>query len=63
MAHARVSDSGFNAVAVSALYGSRPYQSSSKRSEAEALDQASRFIVIKVPASIVEQARPYLTQG
>ena len=60
LAHLRVSDNGFNNLATSKLHGTRPYRVGPKASEADAYDEAERPLNIKIPALVVERARPKL---
>ncbi|KAI0710244.1 hypothetical protein C8Q76DRAFT_798979 [Earliella scabrosa] len=60
LAHLRISDNGFNNLATSKLHGTRPYRVGPKASEADAYDEAERPLNIKIPALVVERARPKL---
>lgn len=60
--YVRVTDSGFNEAATSAMYNVRSYPRTARRSESVALRQAALPSRIKISALIVAQAYPYLIE-
>ncbi len=60
MCTVEVTDTGLGDAAKSALYGSRPYSSTAQVPEQEASRQSKEPLSTRVPAVILERARPWL---
>ncbi|RDX57528.1 hypothetical protein OH76DRAFT_1395354 [Lentinus brumalis] len=56
----RVADNGFSDAVVSSLHGTRPYRATADVSEEVVMQGARESLVIRVPALILERARPHL---
>ncbi|RDX46843.1 hypothetical protein OH76DRAFT_1406438 [Lentinus brumalis] len=56
----RVADNGFSDAVVSSLHGTRPYRATADVSEEVVMQGARESLVVRVPALILERARPHL---